>query len=47
MPGSVVPLAMFYNTADFGYPEAVAELCEDVLVLGIDEPFRSNLRGDV
>ena len=39
--------AILHNIADFGYPEAVAELCKDVLVLGVDEPSCPNLKGDV
>ena len=39
--------AVFHNLADFGYPEALAKLREDVFVLGVDEPSCPNLKGDV
>ena len=40
--------AVLHNLADFGYPEAVAKLREDVFVPGVDESSCPNLKkGDV
>ena len=39
--------AVLHNLADFGYPEAVAKLREDVFVPGVDEPSCPNLKGNV
>ena len=36
-----------HNTADFCYPEAVAKLGENILVVGVDEPSNPDLKWDI